>query len=273
MRDEIIQYIAEIDRQYQTGTATEHTHRPALQRLLAEMLPQFIVSNEPKQIACGVPDLLLLRKNDNIPIAYVETKDINDSDISGKKKNKEQFNRYKLVLDNIIFTDYLDFHLYDKGEFVEKVRLAELKGDNIKLIKENVAKFENLIKRFGESQPQRIDSAIKLAQIMANKAKLMAEVIEKVLINNNGNGNNGTLTTYIAVFEKMFIHDTTPKSFADVYAQTITYGMFAARLRTAESEKFGIYPFDSTAALPHVTFCPFLSKRMTTGYSGNPPRT
>ena len=76
MQDEIIQYITDLDRQYQTGTATEHTHRPALQRLLSAMLPQFIVSNEPKQIACGAPDLLLLRKNDNISVAYVETKDI-----------------------------------------------------------------------------------------------------------------------------------------------------------------------------------------------------
>ena len=237
MRDEIIQYVAEINRQYQTGTATEHTHRPALQRLLSAMLPQFIVSNEPKQIACGAPDLLLLRKNDNIPAAYVETKNINDSDIAGKKKNKEQFNRYKLALDNIIFTDYLDFHLYEKGAFVVRVRLAELKENKITLLKESVAIFESIIERFDRAQSQTIGSSAVLAEIMASKTRLMAEVIEKVLVKKNGN--NGTrLAEYMAVFEKMLVHDITPKAFAGVYAQTITYGMFAARLRTAVTEKF-----------------------------------
>ena len=57
----IAEYIAEIDRQYQTGVATEHTYRSALQQLLTAMLPQFVVSNEPKRTACGAPDLILLR--------------------------------------------------------------------------------------------------------------------------------------------------------------------------------------------------------------------
>ena len=32
-------------------------------------------------------------------------------------------------------------------------------------------------------------------------------------------------------FKQILIHDITPQGFADVYAQTIAYGMFAARLR------------------------------------------
>ncbi|MDR0328115.1 MAG: hypothetical protein LBI05_07470, partial [Planctomycetaceae bacterium] len=160
MHDAITAYITELNSQIETGTAGEHTHRPALQRLLSEMLPHLIVSNEPARQACGAPDLLLLRKTDNIPVAYVETKDIGDADLEGRKKNKEQFDRYKRALDNIIFTDYLDFHLYEKGEFVESIRLAEMKGEKITLLKANVAKFESLIEHFGKAAPQTIDNAV-----------------------------------------------------------------------------------------------------------------
>lgn len=38
----IKEYITELNRQYQTGQAREHSYRPALQRLLADMLPQTI---------------------------------------------------------------------------------------------------------------------------------------------------------------------------------------------------------------------------------------
>ena len=53
------------------------------------------------------------------PIGYIETKDIGDRDLEGyqlKGDNKEQFDRYKSSLQNIIFTDYLRFLYYRDGE-------------------------------------------------------------------------------------------------------------------------------------------------------------
>ncbi|MCL1894855.1 MAG: hypothetical protein FWG02_11615, partial [Holophagaceae bacterium] len=69
-------YLSEINRQYQTGRATEHTYRTPLQNLLVAMLPQLTISNEPSRQECGAPDYVLLRQKDNIPIAYIEAKDI-----------------------------------------------------------------------------------------------------------------------------------------------------------------------------------------------------
>lgn len=158
-------YITELNRQFQTGIAREHTYRPALQNLLASFLPHLTVSNEPARQACGAPDFILQRKENNIPIAFVEAKDINDSDLIGKSKNKEQFDRYKRSLDNLILTDYLDFLLYEKGEFVDSIRIAELKGEKIIAIKENFEKFEHLIKRFGNAQPQKIVSSANLPKL------------------------------------------------------------------------------------------------------------
>ena len=106
MNDAISLYIKEINQLYLTGLTTEHSFRPALQRLL-QACTNCTVVNEQSHIDCGAPDLTLLRKS--MAVAYIEAKDLEDGDLDGRKKNKEQFDRYKASLDTIIFTDYLDF--------------------------------------------------------------------------------------------------------------------------------------------------------------------
>ena len=234
----IQEYIAEVQKQFATGYAREHTYRPALQQLLSAMLPHLIVSNEPARQSCGAPDYILMRDDDNnpIPVAFVEAKDIGDSDLAGRKEHKEQFDRYRSSLDNIVFTDYLDFHFYEKTEFVDSVRIAEVKGNKIVACKDNFDKFKHLIEHFGNAAPQTITSSSKLAKIMAGKARLLANVIEKVLVKDNDE--YGNLKGQMDAFKDILIHDISPKDFADVYAQTITYGMFAARLHDPTPDTF-----------------------------------
>ncbi|MBR6291421.1 MAG: hypothetical protein IKR33_01335, partial [Bacteroidales bacterium] len=133
-------YIVELNKQYSTGVAHEHAYRGTLQNLLADLLPKgYVVVNEPTREKCGAPDYIIIKGN--IPIAYIEAKDLFDNDLDGRKEHKSQFDRYKKSLDHIVFTDYLDFHLYENGEFVDSVRLAEGRGDKIVLNEESVDKF------------------------------------------------------------------------------------------------------------------------------------
>lgn len=134
----IPEYIKSINQQFRTGDAREHSYRPMLQQLLNEMLPDFVVINEPARTDCGAPDFIISSQKTNTPVFYIEAKDIDNRDLDGRKENKEQFTRYKKSLDHIIFTDYLDFHLYENGEWVKNVRLAEVCGENICLCKDNV---------------------------------------------------------------------------------------------------------------------------------------
>lgn len=224
----IQEYIAEVQKQFATGVAREHTYRPALQQLLSSLLPHLTVLNEPARQSCGAPDYILMHKNDKIPVAFVEAKDIDDSDLAGKKEHKEQFDRYRSSLDNIVFTDYLDFRFYEKGEFVDSIRIAEVNGNKILALKDNFEKFKHLIEHFGNAAPQTITSSSRLAEIMAGKARLLANVIEEVLLKDDDE--DGNLKGQMDAFKDILIHDISPKEFADVYAQTITYGMFAARL-------------------------------------------
>ena len=235
------QYIDNINKRYKLGNATEHTFRGDLQQLLESLVPDIRATNEPKRQSCGAPDYILTKKE--IPVGFIEAKDIGDKDLEGAKKtgNKEQFDRYKASLNNLIFTDYLDFHLYIDGIFITKIAIARLefpssggvaesRGGFIVPLPENFTTFTNLIKDFCSHIGQTIKSSKKLAEMMAGKARLLSDVIEKALTSDEANKEDSTLKDQMNAFKQILIHDITPKGFADVYAQTIAYGMFAARL-------------------------------------------
>lgn len=221
----IQQYLDKINTLYKTGNAREHSYRGDLQNLIMAILPDVLVTNEPARVDCGAPDYVLTRKD--VPIGYIEAKDIGVD--LGSKTLKEQFDRYKSGLTNLIFTDYMDFHFYKEGEFVTKIAIAKIENGAIVPMAENFVQFSELIKNFALTVSQTIKSPTKLAQMMAGKAKLMADVIEKSLNYDDQAENRSPLKNQMLSFQSMLIHDIDNKAFSDIYAQTIAYGMFAAR--------------------------------------------
>lgn len=256
------EYVAKIDRAYRTGKATEHTYRGALTDLIAALLPDTVVLNEPKRIACGAPDLIITRAK--LPVAFIEAKDIGESDLDGRKAtgNKEQFDRYKSSLDHIAFTDYLDFHFYEKDVLVESIRIADVIGDAIKSKPENFERFAALVADLGNAAPQKIKSATQLARLMAGKARLLEQATMKLL---DGKGAAKTsIGRLMDDFKRTLVPDVDAKEFADIYAQTITYGMFAARLHDDTPEDFTRY--EAAALIPKSN--PFLKQLFTHIASG-----
>ena len=238
MTNELKLYIDELNKQYKTGIAREHSYRPALKDLLQSLLPKMVVTNEPAHIECGAPDYIISRAKDHLPIFFVEAKDINDTDLVGKKAHKEQFERYKQALDYIIFTDYLDFHLYEHGLFVDSVRIAEIKGDKIVVVAEAEEIFIGMIQHLATSAMQRITSAPRLAKLMAGKARLLANIIETAMNDETRSYENDNLRGQYNAFKDVLIQELKISDFADIYAQTIAYGMFAARLHDDTPEDF-----------------------------------
>ncbi|MCX6160926.1 MAG: N-6 DNA methylase [Ignavibacteriae bacterium] len=234
----IQQYIENINKRFKLGNATENTFRGDLQQLIESLVPDISATNEPKRQSCGAPDFILTKKD--IPVGFIEAKDIGDKDLEGAKKtgNKEQFDRYKASLNNIIFTDYLDFHLYRDSQFISKIAIAEIQNSKIVPLPDNFTGFTALIKDFCTNIGQTINSPKKLAGMMAGKARLLADVIEKALTSDESNHEDSTLKDQMNAFKQILIHDITPKGFADVYAQTIAYGMFAARLHDPSISSF-----------------------------------
>ena len=175
-------YITSLNNRYQRGNATEHTYRGDLQLLLESLIPGIEVTNEPQRQACGAPDYVVSRKN--IPLGFIEAKNINDNDLEGTKTtgNKEQFVRYRSALNNLIITDYLNFHFYDNGELMTKVCIGTIENGVIVPDNEGIKTFELLFSEFCNYVGQTIKSPQKLALMMAGKAKLLANIINNALI-------------------------------------------------------------------------------------------
>jgi len=118
----IQQYIDKINILYKTSNARKHSYRGDLRNLIMAILPDVLVTNEPARVACGAPDYVLTKKD--ITVGYIKAKDIGVD--LGSKTLKEQFDRYKAGLSNLIFTDYMDFHFYKDGECITKIAIARL---------------------------------------------------------------------------------------------------------------------------------------------------
>ena len=232
-------YLKQLDQYHKAGNATEHTYRPALQSLLEAMLPGIKVTNEPKQIECGAPDYVLTRNN--IPLGYIEAKDLN-KDLDDKA-HAEQLKRYTESLGNLIFTNYLEFRFFRDGEVDTTVRIAELSGGRVKPKPDQFDAFTDLLHAFDQYDGTTIASANDLAKRMAAKARLLARVIAKALsrdahTDDEINANDSDLQNQLAAFQKHLIHDIDGDTFADIYAQTVAYGMFAARLHDSTPATF-----------------------------------
>lgn len=232
----IQQYIDNLNRLYQTGNAREHSYRGDLQTLLSTLLPDILVTNEPARIECGAPDYVLTKGKHHIPVGYIEAKDVGvklDSKIL-----KEQFDRYRLGLSNLIITDYLIFEFYRDGEKVKSIAIGSIKDSQIISHPENFSEFESLIKNFVQTISQTIKNPQRLAEMLAGKARLMADIIEKSLNADDENERTSELKSQMVTFKNMLIHDIDNKSFSDIYSQTIAYGMFAARYNDPTLDTF-----------------------------------
>ena len=246
------QYIDNLNKRYQTGISREHAYRGDLQLALETLLNDVQVINEPARIACGAPDYILTRKD--IPVGYIEAKDVG-VDLNSKSL-KEQFDRYRASLTNLIFTDYLDFHFYRDGLFVNSIRIAEITNGVIIGKPDQYAHFEQLMKDFAQTISQTIKSPTKLAEMMAGKARLLANIIEKAVESDDENDANSQLKEQVKAFQNVLVHDITHKGFADMYAQTIAYGMFAARYHDPTIPTFSRE--EAATLIPHSN--PFLRK-------------
>lgn len=242
-------YIDKVNDLYRTGVTTEHSFRGLLATLLEQVISinannkndvTYRVVNEPKRDTYGATDYIIT-KND-IPVGYLEAKDINATDLKGTKKNggnKEQFDRYKKALGNIAFTNYTHFVFYIGEQFIDEVTLAEVFfSQEFQLNKNEIDKFIRLFNDFVFNDIPTIKTAKRLSNLMARKAKLLANVIENALMSDEESRDNSKLHDLLEGFKSVLIHDLTYRQFADVYAQTIAYGMFAARVNDSESNEF-----------------------------------
>lgn len=250
---DISDYLKQIAAKLATGIATEHSHRATLSDYVQSRFNSndYIIINEAKRIACGQPDLTIYKgKTNHIEIGYIEAKDIG-VDLN-KEQKSAQCTRYKASLENFILTNHYDFIFFKRGEKVKEISIATLNTDlntdkkSLTYHHDNFDELKNAIDNFLIYQGQKITDSQKLAAMMAKKAQMMRHVFMQAL--STPDDDNHTLAEQFDAFQKILIHDLDYTQFADVYAQTITYGLFTARMYDdtpddfSRSEAAGLIP-------------------------------
>ena len=225
-------YLAQVEQAYKAGNATEHTHRPALKDLLEAFQTGIIATNEPKRIKCGAPDYIITRKD--IPLGFVEAKDIGIS--LDDTESSEQLKRYRDGLANLILTDYLEFRWYVSGELRLTARLAKPQANGkLRAEAEGEQQLAELLQSFFAENIPVVSSPKELAVRMAALARLIRSIIGKTFAEED---EHGALHEQMEGFRKVLLHDLTAEQFGDMYAQTICYGLFAARCNSAPGAHF-----------------------------------
>lgn len=226
------EYCKQIESALKAGNATEHTHRPALKSFIESIADDIVATNEPKRIKCGAPDFIVTRGE--TPLGYIEAKDVDESLDNAEKS--EQLARYRESLGNLVLTDYLEFRWFVLGEHRLTARLATVgSNSSLKAVKNGANEVAELLTAFINAQIPTVASAKDLAERMAAIARLMRATIARTFTDED---KGGTLHQQMEGFKKVLLHDLTQDQFADMYAQTISYGLFAARCNVKGSDHF-----------------------------------
>jgi predicted helicase len=223
MKDLVLRYIADLQQAFQTGQATEHSYRPAL-RGLFEGITKLRVVNEPKGSAHGRPDFIFVKGD--IPIAWAEAKDLHIN--LDKIEKSEQMERY-FGYSNLILTNGLEFRLFQNGQrYGDSFVLAEKHGGSLSAKHEAFEPFVRALIDLMAGKIDTIRSAEHLAKIMGGKAQRLRDNII-AMFEPSFTGNKEEIEKIMQVMKQRLIHDLSIEQFADLYAQTLVYGLFVAR--------------------------------------------
>jgi hypothetical protein len=240
MAIDVAGYLEEVRKVFASGVAQEHAYRPALEKLFKSITPDVTAINEPKGIKVGRPDFVFLRsvgKGADITIGHCEAKDvglgINPKGMSDF--NKAQHERYVKALPNLVYTNGLDWRFYKKGELVREISIADFVM-GIQPKPDQFTVLAHQLEDFCAERLQTITSAEKLAEMMAGKAVLIKDILFNSLKDDKDLRTD--LTGQYESFKEMLIHDLSAEDFADLYAETIAYGMFGARLHDKTLDSF-----------------------------------
>lgn len=229
----IHQYLTKVTELFYSGHAIEHAYRGALETLI-NALDDVVAVNDPKRSEHGAPDFVFLKKsNQTIIRGHAEAKDITVN--LDKTEKSEQMQRYHGYA-NLVLTDYLEFRFFRNGEKYETISLGYVKDSTLYKTPEQGDRLMRELEAFLDQTPESIRSGRRLAQIMGGKARRIRDNIAEYL--NNDDIDSREFDRIYDMMKKMLVHDLTPEKFADMYAQTLVYGLFVARYGDSSPDNF-----------------------------------
>jgi predicted helicase len=234
-------YLNDLQGSLNQGDARGENYYIHLDKLIrsfaeAQNIQKVDVTILPKKTEAGNPDFRIWDGKNHIT-GYIEAKDPSFSNLDWIE-DSEQLKRYRSTFPNVILTNFYEFRLYRDGEFIKKVSVGRPGlAKKLKTLPpvENEAGFIDLFNTFFSFSLPHVRNAKNLALELAKRTRFLRdEVISIEIAEEERKGKKAILGFYEA-FKKYLIGTLTEQSFADLYSQTITYGLFAARTRSDNS--------------------------------------
>lgn len=247
-------YLHEVERELESGHATEHTYRPALKALIEGLRPGVRATNEPKRVECGAPDFVVSRDKRHrlTTIGHIEAKDVGVSLRDAART--DQLKRYREALPNLLLTNYLGFRWFVNGDLVESVQLADVADERLVPGPHSSNEVLDVLQNFLQHTPEPIRTPQALAERMARLSRLARDVLLNAL---TADRQSDTVEELHKALSETLIPDLDAEQFADIFVQTLAYGLFAARVNHGTSTE----PFSRVhAALEVPRSNPFLRK-------------
>ena len=228
-------YFEELHRIYVSGNFREESFYHLLKSLLEDCskllgsLSGILVL--PKKTEVGIPDFLIRR--DGEIVGYVEAK-TPDTDLE-RIQDSEQLKRYRASLPNLILTNFLEFRLYKNNNLLDKVevgRQSTLQTLKYPPISEKLDLFLGLLTKFFSFSTPEVKNSSELSIQLAKRTRFLEHILQEEL-----SRENEQVTGFYHAFQQELMETLTKERFADLYAQTITYGLFAAKMRAQNEFK------------------------------------
>ncbi|MFQ5606096.1 MAG: N-6 DNA methylase, partial [bacterium] len=230
-------YLKEICQVANRGDAREESYYATLASLLQEFAhsrndKNVSITTLPKKTAAGNPDFRIWDGSEHI-VGYIEAKAPTEIDLISIE-DSAQIQRYRHTFPNLILTNFFEFRLYRQGELASKVAIARPfvvhKLQTVPPL-ENEAAFLQLLENFFAFTLPKVYNAKSLATELAIRTRFLKDEVVSEELKEEKKG-RGFILAFYEAFRKYLISGLSKEEFADLYSQTITYGLFAARTRT-----------------------------------------
>ncbi|MBI4426721.1 MAG: DNA methyltransferase [Candidatus Kerfeldbacteria bacterium] len=230
------EYLAALLKTAKAGDAREESFYPDLKRLLERWIEQRKgrqhVTQLPKKTEGGNPDFRVWDGRAKI-VGYIEAKDPKTEDLDVVERS-EQLKRYRSTFPNFILTNFFEFRLYRNGELAKNVQIGRpFLVHRVRVVPpvENEPGFLGLLEQFFAFSIPKTTTARTLATELATRTRFLRDaVIAEEMMEGRDEGIQ-TLEAFHQAFKRHLIASLSPQDFSDLFAQTITYGLFAARSR------------------------------------------
>ena len=234
-------YLVELLTTFKRGDAREESYYQHLSNLIKQLaavkkIKNIDVTILPKKTEAGNPDFRIWDGKNHIT-GYIEAKEPGITDLD-QIEDTPQLRRYFETFPNVILTNFYEFRLYRNGERIAQAMIGRpFIAQKLKTVPpvENNEKFEKLFDLFFSFSQPKVRSAKSLAVELAKRTRFLRDEVIAVELKENGSKGHRQIAGFYQAFKKYLISTLSEKQFADIYAQTITYGLFAARTR-ANSE-------------------------------------